>query len=246
MSAHLSDELPLLLTGEANRDEVLAAAAHLRGCDDCLQELVSAVVAHASLSSLRRFAPEVMATRREPAEPVAAQSAGPAALPDLSAVFAQVRAEAAGVEAPDRRRPGSRYYRVAAVAAAAIVVGGGIAAAVALTNGGSRPAPTAERIQLAAFDKGRVNASATVSDGRMRLDASALPAAPSGRRYEVWLTNSARTRMQPIGWIGADGTATLTVPGTLMNTFSDVEVSVQDVTAPTYQYSGTSVLRGAY
>ena len=54
--AHISDDLPRLLTGDATRDEVLAAAEHLRSCPDCQQELVSAVVAHASLTSAQRFA----------------------------------------------------------------------------------------------------------------------------------------------------------------------------------------------
>jgi hypothetical protein len=87
MSQHLSDDLPRLLTGDASRDEALAAAAHLRECPDCQQELVSAVVAHAALSSARRFAPR-MAAPAEPAEP--AVEPAPADLPDLSAVFAKV------------------------------------------------------------------------------------------------------------------------------------------------------------
>src|SRR3954467_14468288 len=109
---HLSDDIPRLLTGDASREEVLAAAEHLRGCPDCQQELVSAVVAHASLTSAQRFAPEVVAPAHEDAEP-----AGP--LPDLGDVFAGVRREAGGGES------GRRRWRVAATAAAAAVVIGG-------------------------------------------------------------------------------------------------------------------------
>jgi hypothetical protein len=59
MSTHIFDELPLLLTGEADRATVALAADHLRECEDCQQELVSALIAHASLSSAARFAPEL-------------------------------------------------------------------------------------------------------------------------------------------------------------------------------------------
>jgi hypothetical protein len=66
MSNHISEELPRLLTGDASRDVVMAAAEHLRSCPDCQQELVSAVVAHASLTSAQRFAPEIVAPQNAP------------------------------------------------------------------------------------------------------------------------------------------------------------------------------------
>jgi hypothetical protein len=66
MSNHISEELPRLLTGDASRDVVMAAAEHLRNCPDCQQELVSAVVAHASLTSAQRFAPEIVAPQSAP------------------------------------------------------------------------------------------------------------------------------------------------------------------------------------
>jgi hypothetical protein len=80
----------------------------------------------------------------------------------------------------------------------------------------------------------------------MVLDAASLPKLDPEHRYEVWLTNKARSQMQPIGWIGTDGEATLTVPANLMSRYSAIEVSVQDVDAATYTYSGKSVLRGSY
>ena len=79
----------------------------------------------------------------------------------------------------------------------------------------------------------------------MRIDASSLPRL-AGKGYEVWLTDSGRTRMKPVGWLGSDGKATLSVPTDLMQRYSDIEVSVQDVDAPSYQYSNVSVLRGEY
>ena len=262
MTAHVSEELPLLLTGEADRATVLAAAAHLRGCVDCQHELVSAVVAHSSLTSARRFAPDMLAAGSDaapatpaagsdaapatpaagsdaaPATPTAGSDAAPATpagLPDLSELFAQARREAAE---PHGRR---RVRLVAAAAAAVVLAGGGTATYLAVRGG----APAARTVHLAAFGAGHTSASATVAgNGTIRIDAASLPEL-TGQRYEVWLTNAQRTRMQPIGWLSHSGTATMTVPQDLLARFTDVEVSVQRVAAPDYTYSGTSVLRGA-
>ena len=135
MSPHVTDELPQLLTGEAPRSAVLAAAAHLRTCVDCQQELVSAVVAHASLSSAHRFAPEVVghpstdAVRGTSESAEGADRAQADPLPDLSAIFAQVREEAASPS----RRPGSRRTRLLLAGVAAAVVVGGRAVTVGTT-----------------------------------------------------------------------------------------------------------------
>lgn len=238
MTSHISEELPRLLTGEATRDVVQSAASHLRSCEDCQQELVSAVVAHASLTSAHRFAPEIVA---QPAHEQA-PSAHSENLPDLSAIFAQVREEAGSAPRAARRsrRP---LYAVAAVAAGIVIGTGGTAL---IQNVGSN-SPDGRNVALTAFDKGTTTARATVAkNGRIHLDAASLPRPDAQHRYEVWLTDDARTRLQPIGWIGADGKATLTVPGDLMSSFNDIEVSVQEITADTYTYSGTSVLRGSY
>lgn len=236
MSTHIADDLPRLLTGEATRDEVMAAAAHLRQCPDCQQELVSAVVAHSSLTSAQRFAPEVIAWSEEPAG-----SEAPAALPDLSAVFEKVRHES---EAPGTTRHRPARLLVAAAAAGLIIGGGGAVAGYELTSGSS--APSGSPVALAAYDVGTHAASARLGDGRLSIDAASLPRLRSDQRYEVWLTNSARTAMQPVGWIGTDGKATLTVPQDLAAKFSAIEVSVQRLDAANYDYSGTSVLRGSY
>jgi hypothetical protein len=233
---HIVDELPRLLTGEADRTTTMNAATHLRGCEDCRQELVSAVVSHASLTSAQRFAPEVVA---RPAEEPELPAATP--LPDLSGMFAQIRSE---TEAP-RRSPTSRRWLIAA---AAVVVGalvGGGAVALADHTGGS--SGNSRSIALEPFGVGTTSASAKVSPaGTMQVNATSLPRLDSDQRYEVWLTNAPRTQMMPIGWVGDTGTAKLTVPSNLMQTYSDIEVSVQRVNAPSYTYSGTSVLRGSY
>lgn len=229
-NSHIADDLPRLLTGDAGRAEVLAAAEHLRHCDDCRQELVSTTVAHASLTSARRFAPEVVSGST-------ADDAADATLPDLTAVFAEARAEKV---APVARRRRAAW----GLAAAAAVVGAGVGTfAVVHDSGSSSPQ---RHIALTAFDIGHSKATATVSGGRMRIDAASLPNLDAQHRYEVWLTDAARTRMQPLGWIDTNGSAELTVPASLMNSYRAIEVSVQQVDASSYDYSGTSVLRGSY
>jgi hypothetical protein len=238
MTAHIADDLPTLLTGEANREVVQAASSHLRECEDCRQELVAAVVAHASLTSARRFAPEVVATLTS-ALPDDGHSA--VELPDLPAVFAQAREEAKTAPTPARSRV--RRYAAAAVAAAIVVGGGGIA----LIELGSGSNSSSTTVALAPFGVGNVSAKATIDHGeRITVDAASLPRLDALHRYEVWLTDDSRTRMQPIGWMGTNGTAHLTVPASLMQSYRDIEVSVQEVDAASYDYSGTSVLRGSY
>ena len=63
VNGHVFDELPQLLTGEADRATVAAVAAHLRDCDDCRDELIAAVAAHAALTSAAQFAPGTGRTR---------------------------------------------------------------------------------------------------------------------------------------------------------------------------------------
>lgn len=238
MTSHISEELPRLLTGEATRGVVQDAAAHLRGCEDCQQELVSAVVAHASLTSAHRFAPDIVERATERPEPVGEEDSE---LPDLSAVFAQVREETVSTDAKQRsRRP---FYAVAAVAAGVLIGGGG--AVLIHDVGGSTP--SGRSVALSAFDEGTTSAKATLlADDRVTLDATSLPRLDASHRYEVWLTNDARTRMQPVGWIGSNGKAQLTVPADLVRSYRDIEVSVQSLDASNYIYSGTSVLRGSY
>jgi hypothetical protein len=239
-SAHISENLPGLLTGDATREEVMAAAAHLRGCPDCQQELVSAVVAHASLTSAHRFAPAIVApASSSPDDENLDGYEPPAALPDLSAMFAKVREEASPVPA----KPRHRRRLLAVAAAAAVLVGGGVT--IAETVGSDSSQPASRSISLRAFGAGTEPARVTlVGAAQMRIDATDLPKLDSSHFYEVWLTDAARQRMQSVGSIGENNTAELTVPPNVMSEYSDIEVSVQRINQTTY--SGLSVLRGSY
>ena len=234
---HIVDDLPRLLTGDATRAEVLAAAEHLRGCAECGEELVSAVLAHAALMSARRFAADVV-TRQPSTDDVPATGA----LPDLSAVFDQARADAARRpgKAPRRRRV--RRTILAAVAAAAVVAGGAVA--IVQTTGSSPSVSASRSIPLEPFGVGRHAATATLTGTTMRVQAAALPRLDGRHFYELWLTDAARTRMQSLGALGPGNQATLTVAPKVWNQYSAIEVSVQPVDQGAY--SGTSVLRGSY
>jgi hypothetical protein len=252
---HVFDELPLLLSGEADRDTVTSAATHLRSCEDCRQELISAVAAHAALTSAVRFAPELadsfplagvdaVSADAVSADAVSTGTVSSADLPDLSAMFAQVRSEAGPASLAERRgsRRGRGHWLVAAALVAAAGAGGGIA--VAVTSHDS-PAPS-RSVALAAYDHGTTPASVKLIGGKeMKLDAAALPALSAGEYYEVWLTDSARKNMAAVGQLDQDRKGVFTVPAQVMNTYSAIEVSVQQTTG-TGGYSGVSVLRGSY
>lgn len=258
MNKHISDELPRLLTGDASHDVVMDAAEHLRTCPDCQQELVSAVVAHASLTSAHRFAPEVVgpAPTREPVS--ADSSPGDAAvvrlhgspdddrsddtepeadaLPDMSSVFDRVRAEAAHAK-PARGRRGL----LAVAAAAVVVIGGGSAIGYAITDTGSGSGDT---VAMHRFDEGHGTGNATIKGDTVTLDATSLPRLRSSQRYEVWLTDAARKHMYSIGFLGDKSSATFTVKPSYLARFSAIEVSKQS--NGKVDYSGVSVLRGSY
>ncbi|WP_375490412.1 anti-sigma factor domain-containing protein [uncultured Jatrophihabitans sp.] len=238
MNNHVSDDLPRLLTGDADRDVVLAAAEHLRTCPDCQQDLVSAVVAHAALTSAHRFAPEIVAHDTEDLTS-AADDEPP--LPDLSSMFARVHDEARDDAAPAARH--NRRRLVAVAAAAAVIVGGGSTIA-ALELGGS--ASDARSVALSAYPEGTSSARANVQiqDSKLKVDATALPKLDAQHVYELWVTDRDRKNMSPVGTFG-NGRAELTVARNVLAQYNDFEVSVQP-SNEIKDYSGHSVVRGEY
>lgn len=120
MTNHVFDEFPLLLSGDADRATVARVSSHLRGCNDCKDELIGAVVAHATLSSAARRGPDVATGGRLPHRPrvpgvqlasatladrldeVVVTATGPESAHgiDLGPVFAQIREEVATAAGP--------------------------------------------------------------------------------------------------------------------------------------------------
>lgn len=241
MNAHVSHDLPRLLTGDATRDEALAAARHLRTCPDCQQELVAAVVAHAALVSAQRFAPQMVGHDQGQEQQVTARGEPSVApLPDMSAVFAKVRAEA-GTQQRRHKRLSRRQWLVGA-AAAAVVVGGGVTAAE-LVVGGSSHAP-AQMVALHAVGDVHGSATATISDGTMRIDATALPKLGPSRQYEVWLVARSGQQLRPLGYVGQNRTASLPVARQVMSRYNAIAISVQTTDQATF--SGDVVVSGDY
>jgi anti-sigma-K factor RskA len=233
VSQHISDDLPRLLTGDATRDETLAAAEHLRGCPDCQQELVSAVVAHASLTSAHRFAPRSAAV-----DELRTESA-PAALPDMSAMFAQIREEAATQAQPAGKR---RRLLIAVAAAAVVATAAGVT--IAETVGPSPSHSVAQTLLLRPVPAHPdASAKVTIAGDRMHLDATSLPQLDADHQYEVWLVADA-AGLRPLGYIGHDRTADLTVPASVMAQYTSVAISVQRNNQ--VSFSGDVVVRGTY
>lgn len=236
---HISEDLPRLLTGDATRAEVSAASKHLRSCPDCQAELVSAVVAHASLTSARRYAPDIVTARPADVEALNTNVAPGGPLPDMGAVFAQAHDEAA---APVKTRIARR--RVLAIAAAAAVVVGAAVTAVETVDWGSSTRSAAQTVRLQPVIAGRAGATATISGGRLRVDATSLPQLDPARQYEVWLTNGTGSSLRPIGYIGADRKAELPVPAAVMAGYGYIAISVQKTNQ--IAFSGDMVARGQF
>ena len=263
--AHVTDELPLLLVGEADRETVRRVGSHLRACTDCRDDLVDAVVSHATLRSAARVAPDVATGGRlaftRPDLPsmldeVAARTPDEE-LVDLGPVFAQIRAEAAGAETAGAEAPtapadeptpapgdelaarrGKRTRVLLSAAAAVVVIGGGSAVAVTALSDDGRS------VTVSAFGAGTVDATAQVGDGWMKLDASSLQRLNSDQFYEAWLVNADADGVLALGPLGSDGKASFSVPSDVMSKYPTLQVTIQQNNGnPTP--SDTSVLKAS-
>ena len=235
---HVTEIVPGLLSGDTTREESRSAIEHMRRCADCQDELFTALLAHAALSSANRFAPDIV--RIEPRLRAGKTAAPAPSLPDLAAVFAEVRSEQIDERRTDPRRGHRR--RVVIAAAAVLVTGAGTATALRIADAPSHPTPA--NVALSAFGVGTNSAQATIDDGVVRVDAASLPRLDRRHFYELWLTDTSRTHMQSLGSLDDDGQASVTVSLKLLGQYRDLEVSVQPLDQPAY--SGTSVLRGSY
>jgi anti-sigma-K factor RskA len=108
-----------------------------------------------------------------------------------------------------RRRP--RWLTPVAVAASMVLIVGIAIAVITTTSGGGGRTTT---VALAAPD-GRVAVTARVgADGHGRIVSSALPAAPAGHEYQLWVQPAPTTSMRSAGLLGRDPDGRrITVPG---------------------------------
>jgi anti-sigma-K factor RskA len=232
MSAHVHDELPSLLTGEADRQTVEAVGAHVAECAECCRALNSVVLAYSAITAAKRIEPALLAEPAEPGE-----------LPDLSAMFAQIEAEAGERPRHSEPRRSRRVVLAGLAAAACIALGAGVTYAI---EHHTTAAPSAEVVHLEPFDIGKTSGTAKIiGSDRIQLDASSLTPLGTTHFYQAWLTNAARTQLLSLGPLGPNGTGSYTLPTHLIDTYTAIEVSVQAVNGNP-AFSGISVLRGSY
>jgi anti-sigma-K factor RskA len=197
-------------------DERARFEAHLAACAECQAEVASLQEATALLGGLEHAEPPaslrdsvlagIRTVRPLPPE-TSAPAPAPAAAPDNVRVL------------PFRRR------LVGLVAAASLIGVAGVGTVVWQQQHSSSELSVADRV-LQAADAKRVNVSLpggvsasvirSVSEGRAVLVTHNMPAAPSGRVYELWLQTPAG-KMVPAGTMDKPGTEPVVLRGDATN-----------------------------
>lgn len=229
---HDTNEFIGLLTGEASRDETSAMAERLRTCDECRQELVDVVVAHAALTAAARTA-RAFASPNEPAEELA-----PLRIPD----------DPANSRPASRDKPRSRGWRMAWVAAAVVLVAIlGVSFGLVRSHHGSTVVAqsTLHPLDGPPNASGSITALAEGSNRVLTVHTRQLRSLSSQTYYEVWLLNPVTLKMLPVGVLPPSGTGTYNMNASLMNGYSAVDVSIQ-ANNGNPAHSKVSVLRGYY
>jgi hypothetical protein len=242
MTSHVGDEIPGMLRGDALRHEALTSAAHLRGCSDCQDELISALVAHVALTStarlLRRTGPiGIEIADDDSATPVLRFPFDESGAAPISGSKNRPVAVVSETVAPMAHSRHGRRRGLAAGAAALLAAAG--VAGVFLS-----PGSASRSVSLSAYGVGTSNATAEFIGVDVDIRAN-LPALSGGSYYEVWLTDASRTVMTPVGELVSPGSTELSLSRDVVSRFADIEVSVESP-ANGSEYSGLSVLRGQY
>jgi hypothetical protein len=224
MNAH--PDLVALLRGELSNADITEVGDHLNRCEECRQELAETAVGHALLIGTTRTLSHSARLELPAVPPPKSPTSSP------------------------RGRTWLRPLGLVA-AAAALVVGTAL-----VTQWADRP--TATRTAVAAPERiadlepvegtgsGRVVMAKGSHDGvRMTVETRGLPKIGQGQFYEVWLFNPKTQKMVPVGVLGPGGKASLEVPDSLVDSYQDVDVSLErDDGDP--GHSATSVLRAKY
>jgi Anti-sigma-K factor rskA len=239
---HIDHELAALLAGECDRETTLGAAAHLRACPACTEELISVAVATGAL----RFADRA---QRAVDAPPSLTASGDERVLNIDRYSGEPddanRQVTAILQRGDRSR---RWPRMVAAAAAVTLVAGGtvIGTQVHLITK-TRAAPVAVQAPLrpvqAPLDvSGRIQVTATGDSRDLDVHTSGLPPAPASDYYEVWVFNPSSLKMLPMGILGPSGQGQYQVAASIMSGYSAVDISLQtDNGNPAH--SNTSVLR---
>ncbi len=216
---HIEEELPAVLAGEVDLDTIRVVTGHLRACPDCRDELVEVA---AGIAVMRRLDQSAASVDEQPAAP-------PVPI-DTHA-----------------KRIRSRSPTTTLIAAAvALVFAGLVTTAVLLANGGS-DRPDA-KVALAPVSGQTARGSVAMREvGRaqaMAIDTS-LASAPPDSYYEVWLLDRRTGKMLPVGVLPPDGHGTYRLPGSLLEGYDTVDISLQPDNGDT-RHSSDSVLRADF
>jgi hypothetical protein len=230
------DDLPAMLTGELPPSRERAVAEHLDGCDPCRREL--AVVARASAWLQDAIRLDVVTELTPDSAPATAADLPPLQLPRHS--WSPARGSRGGVA----RTPHPARWLAAAAAVVLLVAGvlGGVV--VGRASNDSSGTAVALHPVTGGLSVGNAAGEAKLSaSGGMRLAVNGLPTPPGSDFYEVWLYDPPTGRMLSVGVLPANGKGSYSLPSSLKNTYSAVEISLEPNDGNP-EHSKVSVLRG--
>lgn len=214
---HVEEELPALLGGEIDLEMTRDVTGHLRSCPDCRNELVEVA---AGISVMRR-------------------------LDQTSATDGSQDAPVPIAATPARSRSRSRTTVLVAAAVAIVFAGAVTTAALLAGRGSGGPDAT---VALAPVSDEAARGSVAMTDvgvaHAMEVDTS-LGAAPPDAYYEVWLLDRDTGKMLPVGVLPPDGRGTYRLPGSLVEQYDTVDISLEPDDGST-AHSTDSVLRADY
>lgn len=209
------------------------------------RRLAEAATADADVAAQRDADEAVVAALRSAVAPVAP----PADLGDRLLSLAREEATTTTATPPAaagrwrrlRRRPLVPVLATAVVAAAAAV-----AITLVATRDPGLGAPTVEAAVVNHDPSTNVGGTAALydpsrPDGKVVVNLTALPPAPSGHHYEVWVLRSGATQMEAVGSFSPDQPSVrleLPLPGS--GTYRALDVSVEEDSGPA-DHSGKSV-----
>lgn len=234
------DDLPSLLSGELSPAREREVADHLDDCDACRREL--AVVARAS--AWLQDAVRLDVLPEAPAADPTDAAAPPAALPPLQLPrhsWSPVRTGRSS------HRSALRSPRVLAAAAGVVllvvaVLGGVVLGRASDGNQGERTvamAPVPGGLSV----PGVAGRAELAADGGMKLDIRGLPTPSNRDFYEIWLFDPPSGRMLSVGVLPASGKGSYSLPASLENSYTAVEISLEPNDGNP-EHSKISVLRG--
>jgi hypothetical protein len=233
------DDLPAMLTGELSPSRERAVAEHLDGCDPCRREL--AVVARASAWLQDAIRLDVVTELSAGSSTTESSPATAADLPPL-----QLPRHSWSPARGSRRARTPHAGRWLAAAAAVVLLVAGVLGGVVVGRASNDSSGTAVALHpvTGGLSVGNAAGEAKLSaSGGMRLAVNGLPTPPGSDFYEVWLYDPPTGRMLSVGVLPANGKGSYSLPSSLKNTYSAVEISLEPNDGNP-EHSKVSVLRG--